>query len=112
MKLTILKPRLATVGTIDRVKVVVPSESWRAGKSSRERGYTWQWEKARAVFLRQRPLCAECERSGFVTPANVVDHIVPHRGNQALFWDEMNWQSLCRPCHDYKTMMEGRGDEK
>jgi hypothetical protein len=31
----------------------------------------------------------------------VVDHIVPHQGKTAVFWDEHNWQTLCRyPCHD------------
>jgi 5-methylcytosine-specific restriction protein A len=33
----------------------------------------------------------------------VVDHIVPHRGREQLFWDESNWQALCKPCHDKKT---------
>jgi 5-methylcytosine-specific restriction endonuclease McrA len=35
-----------------------------------------------------------------VTAATVVDHIVPHRGNEALFWSIDNWQPLCQPCHD------------
>ena len=38
-----------------------------------------------------------------LTPATVVDHIVPHRGDHALFWDEQNWQPLCKSCHDKKT---------
>jgi 5-methylcytosine-specific restriction protein A len=33
----------------------------------------------------------------------VVDHIVPHRGREQLFWDESNWQALCKACHDRKT---------
>ena len=33
----------------------------------------------------------------------VVDHIVPHRGDARLFWDEDNWQPLCKSCHDRKT---------
>jgi 5-methylcytosine-specific restriction protein A len=36
----------------------------------------------------------------------VVDHIIPHRGDQYLFWDQENWQALCKDCHDRKT---GRG---
>ncbi|GAG00323.1 unnamed protein product, partial [marine sediment metagenome] len=32
-------------------------------------------------------MCIECERAGDTTPANEVDHIKPHRGNYALFWD-------------------------
>jgi len=33
-----------------------------------------------------------------------TDHIIPHRGDQALFWDETNWQRLCLPCHSRKTL--------
>nr|WP_307877464.1 MULTISPECIES: HNH endonuclease [unclassified Rhizobium] len=32
--------------------------------------------------------------------ASVVDHIIPHRGDQALFWHHANWQPLCAPCHN------------
>ncbi|MGI6721758.1 MAG: HNH endonuclease [Anaerovoracaceae bacterium] len=35
--------------------------------------------------------------------------MVPHRGDQKLFWDRSNWQSLCKSCHDSKTMTEDRG---
>ncbi|WP_232215651.1 HNH endonuclease signature motif containing protein [Paracoccus sp. J55] len=31
--------------------------------------------------------------------ATVVDHIKPHRGDQALFWNWNNWQALCTGCH-------------
>lgn len=40
------------------------------------------------------------------TPATVVDHIIPHTGNDKLFWDKDNWQSLCKSCHDSKTWYE------
>lgn len=43
--------------------------------------------------------------------AEVVDHIVPHRGDEKLFWDESNWQALCKRCHDSKTMTEDRYQE-
>lgn len=71
--------------------------------SARERGYTRAWEIARAAWLKQHPLCAECERQGRVTPATVVDHIVPHRGSRAKFWKSDNFQSLCVTCHQRKT---------
>ncbi|MEG0271410.1 MAG: HNH endonuclease signature motif containing protein, partial [Clostridia bacterium] len=62
-----------------------------------------RWRKARTLYLRKHPLCAECRRNGVLTPATVVDHIVPHRGDERLFWDEANWQPLCKTCHDQKT---------
>jgi 5-methylcytosine-specific restriction protein A len=43
-----------------------------------------------------------------VVAATVVDHVVPHRGDAALFWDEVNWAALCKRCHDAKTAREGR----
>ena len=41
----------------------------------------------------------------------VLDHIVPHRGVAALYWDQSNWQGLCVTCHGSKTAREvwGRG---
>ena len=67
------------------------------------RGYDARWRKARKAFLLRRPLCAECLKNSVLTPATVVDHIVPHRGDHALFWNEQNWQPLCKDCHDRKT---------
>ena len=75
--------------------------------SRHERGYTYRWEKARAAFLGEHPLCKACYQEGRVEPATVVDHIKPHRGDLTLFWSTDNWQSLCKRCHDVKT---GRGE--
>src|SRR5262245_10050482 len=77
--------------------------------SARERGYTWQWEKARAAYLAAYPLCAQCQSEGRLVAATVVDHKVPHKGNYALFWMENNLQSLCKLCHDRKTAREDGG---
>ena len=52
---------------------------------------------------KQHPLCAFCQAEGKIVPATVVDHIIPHRGDQRLFWDQTNWESLCKECHDKKT---------
>jgi 5-methylcytosine-specific restriction enzyme A len=49
-----------------------------------------------------------CKAVGRLEPAVVVDHRVPHRGNHELFWDEANWQGMCKRCHDTKTAREGR----
>jgi 5-methylcytosine-specific restriction protein A len=38
-----------------------------------------------------------------VVAAEVVDHVTPHRGNRETFWNQENWQSLCKQCHDQKT---------
>jgi len=77
--------------------------------SAASRGYNAVWRKARATFLKREPLCAECARQGRTVGATVVDHIIPHKGDQDVFWDTSNWQSLCKPCHDTKTATEDGG---
>ena len=77
-------------------------------KGSSERGYGGDWRKARRLFLQEHPLCMRCLERGRYVKATVVDHIVPHRGDQRLFWDRRNWQALCKKCHDRKTMTEDR----
>jgi len=73
--------------------------------SSAARGYGAAWQRARARFLREHPFCVECRREGRIEVATVVDHVVPHRGDPGLFWDEGNWQSLCAAHHSRKTGM-------
>ena len=68
--------------------------------------YGRRWRKARALFLNSNPLCVRCRDRGEVKAADVVDHIVPHKGNQSLFWDQSNWQPLCKRDHDVKTATE------
>lgn len=74
-----------------------------ARENASKRGYGSRWRAERALFLKRNPLCAQCRRTGRLTPATIVDHIVPHRGDMKLFWDRSNWQPLCKSCHDRKT---------
>ena len=62
--------------------------------------YGHSWRQIRARRLQHFPLCAFCAKRGIITPATVVDHVIPHRGDEALFYDTSNLQSLCKPCHD------------
>lgn len=80
-------------------------------KTSRERGYDWQWQQAADAWKKENPLCAECLRHERLTPVYAVDHIKPHRGDKELFWDRSQWQSLCRSCHSIKTRMEANLDK-
>lgn len=82
-------------------------------RSAHARGYTTRWDKARLGYLAKHPLCAMCERAGHIAIATVVDHIKPHKGDSALFWDSANWQPLCKPHHDStKQRIEARGYEQ
>jgi len=80
-------------------KALHPEEVRSAGS----RGYNRSWQKARTAYLAAHPLCVMCQKEGRYTKATVVDHIIPHRGNQRLFWDTDNWQALCKRHHDQKT---------
>ena len=80
-----------------------------AVRSAADRGYNRAWQKASKLFLAAHPLCVKCAAEGVYHRATVVDHIVPHRGDQGLFWDRNNWQALCKKHHDQKT---GREDSR
>lgn len=49
-----------------------------------------------------------CRRAGRTTPATVVDHVTPHKGDWALLMDPRNLQSLCAPHHDSTKQSEER----
>lgn len=72
-------------------------------RKGRSKPYDRNWRKARLWHLREHPLCVECSKAGLVVAATVVDHVIPHRGDERLFWLETNWQSLCGGCHASKT---------
>lgn len=77
--------------------------------SAYQRGYTYKWSKQAKEFLRAHPWCAECAKIGQFVPATQVDHIIPHKGNQSIFWDKSNWQGLCDSHHSQKTAREDGG---
>lgn len=71
--------------------------------SAAKRGYDKAWQKRRIAFLSDNPLCADCMKDGIVTPATVVDHVIPHRGDPVKFHDTGNLQPLCERHHNIKT---------
>jgi len=87
----------------------------RARGSRQARGYGNRWARRASMFRARYPLCgmrpgdqapvmSQCFDERRVTLGAHVDHIVPHRGDRALFWDELgNWQTLCTACHSRKT---------
>jgi hypothetical protein len=91
-----------------RSAAAVKRELDRLRPSAARRGYGSRWRRARAAYLARHPLCVPCEAAGRLVSATVVDHVVPHRGDEMLFWDEANWAALCKRCHDAKTAREGR----
>ena len=76
----------------------------RQRPSARQRGYNSKWDRERKRYLAAHSCCRRCGE-----PATVVDHITPHRGNRALFWDRANWQPLCTTCHSRNKQALERG---
>ena len=94
------------------------------------RGYTRRWERFRAWFLQRlnglaiqgigvgaicggrlpgAPLTthSRCLAEGRENAVRLqVDHIVPHRGDERLLYDQLNCQVLCLECHSAKTATE------
>lgn len=70
--------------------------------------HTRTWKQLRANHLRLHPLCVKCEESGFLTPGNTVDHVIPHNGDMDLFADPTNLQTLCAPHHSRDKQLEER----
>jgi len=67
--------------------------------------HSMAWRNLRNRYIRQHPLCVECQRNGFHTPGYVVDHIVPIKSGGSK-WSESNLQTLCEKCHNKKRATE------
>lgn len=99
-----LAPRVAVLG---QRTPTIQAGGWRTStQTSAQRGYGYKWQQARERHLEAHPLCVMCEAEGVFTLGNVVDHKVPHRGDQALFWDRSNWQTLCSSHHSADKQRE------
>ena len=107
-------------GKCERHSQQARRESDHERGNAHQRGYGIKWQQYREHWLREFPLCgmrragpsaehSECWRSGRAIAATDVDHITPHRGDQRLFWDQDNHQSLCHTCHSKKTAREDGG---
>ncbi|WP_424976816.1 HNH endonuclease [Leisingera sp. S232] len=77
----------------------------RRRPTASQRGYGGKWRAARDAFLRINDRCAW---PGCGSLATVVDHIIPHRGDDRLFWDRSNWQPLCTSCHSRRKQRQER----
>jgi 5-methylcytosine-specific restriction endonuclease McrA len=66
---------------------------------------TRRWQRLRTLQLKKEPLCKMCLEDGFVIPASVVDHVVPHNGDWNLFVTG-KLQSLCDAHHNSTKKQE------
>jgi len=93
-KLNTIKPKVKVIDTkVVKSKVV-----------ERERGRPWMRRRQR-IMERDGYLCQTCSKSGKVTVAEEVDHIIPLSvGGRD---DDGNLQAICKECHQSKTTAEG-----
>lgn len=88
-------------------KIKSPRKAWgHDNKSSTQRGYGWDHQKARERLLQREPLCRECSKHGLVKVATIADHIVNLAAGGSR--SESNLQPLCTSCHRKKTLSEAR----
>jgi 5-methylcytosine-specific restriction protein A len=97
-----LPPRISTHRDVEGHSAVL--ESWRAWYK------TPAWQAIRIqVFVRDAYTC-QMKGCGKVTSRPIADHVRPHRGDRARFFNPGNVQTLCKPCHDgAKQRAERRG---
>src|SRR5690349_14617809 len=78
-------------------------------REKREPWHGWYglavWKRLRQLRLHRNPYCQWPGCRPY--PATAVDHIIPHRGDWALFLKLENTQSLCAHHHSQKT---GKGE--
>lgn len=102
-------PELVRSGYCDAHKRTQPDYH----KPEHQRLYgTPGWKQLRRAQLAREPWCRDCLAQGVYTVATDVDHIAAHRGDERLFYDANNLQSLCHSCHSRKTAKEvfGHGE--
>ena len=79
--------------------------AYQKGAYKEARYNTKRWRTVRGLVLQGNPLCVNCEATGLITVAQMVDHIEPVRlGGE--FWDTSNLQPLCNSCHASKSAKE------
>lgn len=84
----------------------------KSGTQDRAKPYGARWQRFASAFLANNPLCRYCLIRGRVKPATVVDHIMPHKGDMALFWMEDNHQALCAKCHNSTKAREENNPQR
>lgn len=68
------------------------------------------WKKLRLNQLSIMPICTYCDQQGRVELARVVDHIKPHKGDEILFYNPKNLQSMCFAHHNSTKAREENSD--
>jgi 5-methylcytosine-specific restriction protein A len=88
---------------------VTYADRYRADDPDRRFLQSREWrERIRVDQLQREPLCMFCIAMGEIKVAEQVDHIKRPRGDWRLQRDPENFQSLCAPHHQMKSLWERR----
>ena len=103
--------RSATRSTRPRAFLIERGKSMTTQSAHHHLYAKQRWRNRARYQLRKFPLCAMCLKAGagIVEPATVADHVIPHHGDEQLFWfGEL--QSLCSRHHaSHKRHIERSG---
>ncbi|SMO99451.1 hypothetical protein SAMN06265173_1547 [Thalassovita litoralis] len=103
-----------------RSRIAPVSDQTLSGGHDVRRSKNWlntaRWQRLRLRVLERDGYT--CQKTGVLLSGKhpapnspVVDHIVPHRGDPGLFWDQSNLQSVSKAWHDsVKQSIEKRGE--
>lgn len=126
-KLQSLKPRLQTLGSRLAPSVVAPASRQEAEAQrhrDRDDSQPWRawyktarWQKLRLqVLVRDAYTCCQTNKVclGKHPDPNspVVDHIKPHHGDEQLFWDIENLQTVSKAYHDSEKQKQERAQAR
>jgi 5-methylcytosine-specific restriction protein A len=64
--------------------------------------HTSRWTRYAKAYKAENPICRRCESKGIITPAEVVDHIIPLEICDDP-WNAENHQPLCKKCNNAKA---------
>lgn len=88
------------------------------GRRTRDKVQHWRrwyktaaWQRLRwSVLERDLFTCTMCGRIEANTALLVADHVIPHRGDERMFWDIANIACVCAQCHNStKQRLEKHG---
>ena len=68
------------------------------GNKERKQLYDSTWYKYRLIFLKVNKFCYVCGEK-----STIVDHVIAHKNDEALFKDTKNHIPLCTKCHNTAT---------
>ena len=76
-------------------------------QAEKNKVYDRRWATVRLLYLRDNPLCVDCEAKGIFTAAEEVHHIKKAKLFPELRLEPSNLMSLCKACHAVRTARGG-----